>query len=144
LQEDKEPVFDAVDTVRTSVRIMSGIIPGIDFHAARMLDAASDRTLAATDIADRLVRQGLPFREAHARTGAMMRPEALQADEGASREPIPSPEDMVEARNHKGGTSRDRVTEQIRDAKSFLKRSKQADAPARRTGAKRGDGEEIR
>ena len=142
LQEDKEPVFDAVDTVSTSVRIMSGLIPGIQFDGNRMLDAASDPTLAATDIADRLVRQGLPFREAHARTGAMMRPEALQAERGSAEESIPSPEEMVEARNHKGGTSRDRVREQIRDAKSFLKKSKQAAAPPSRKGAKKGRIEE--
>lgn len=138
LQEDKEPVFDAVDTVRTSVRIMTGIIPGIEFDAARMRDAASDPTLAATDIADGLVRQGLPFREAHAKTGAMMRPEALHAEKGAALDAIPGPEEMVEARNHKGGTSRDRVREQIRDAKSFLKKSKPAAAPPSRKGAKRG------
>jgi argininosuccinate lyase len=143
MQEDKEPVFDAVDTVRTSVRIMSGLVPGIQFHADRMLAAASDPTLAATDIADRLVRQGLPFREAHARTGAMMRPEAIEKRQGTVQESIPSPEDMVEARNHKGGTSRDRVMEQIHDAKSFLRRSKQATAPPCDKGAKRGRIEEI-
>ncbi len=142
LQEDKEPVFDAVDTVRTSVRIMSGLIPGIQFHGDVMRAAASDPTLAATDIADRLVRQGLPFREAHARTGAMMRPDALHAGEGSALASIPSPEEMVEARNHTGGTSRDRVMDQIRDAKSFLRQSTQATAPPGRKGAKRGRIEE--
>ena len=141
LQEDKEPVFDAVDTVSTSVKIMTGIIPGIEFDTARMLEAASDPTLAATDIADALVRQGLPFREAHARTGAMMRPEALASEKGVATGSIPSPKEMVEARKHGGGTSRDRVREQIRHAKSFLKKSKPAEAPSRK-GLKRGRIEE--
>lgn len=141
LQEDKEPVFDAVDTVSTSVKIMTGIVPGIEFDANHMLEAAADPTLAATDIADALVRQGLPFREAHARTGAMMRPEALASERGSALDSIPSPEDMVEARKHKGGTSRDRVKDQIRDAKSFLRKTKPVAAPSRK-GVKRGKIEE--
>jgi argininosuccinate lyase len=129
LQEDKEPVFDGVDTVRGSLGIMAGLVPGIQFHRQRMFDAASDPTLAATDIADRLVRQGLPFREAHEITGALMRQGAGQGRQGTEVESVPSPEEMVEARNHAGGTSRSRVREQILDARSFLKEAEHVTVP---------------
>jgi argininosuccinate lyase len=124
LQEDKEPVFDAVDTVRGSLGIMARLVPGIQFREGRMHQAACDPTLAATDIADRLVREGLPFREAHARTGALMRQDVARGEELNPKASLPSPEEMVEARNHAGGTARPRVKEQIRDARAFLKRSK--------------------
>jgi argininosuccinate lyase len=124
LQEDKEPVFDAVDTVRGSLRIMSGLVPGIRFQRDRMMEAASDPGLAATDIADRLVREGLPFREAHARTGALMRDEAKGITTAADKTLVPNPTEMVESRNHTGGTARCVVQEQVRAARAFLKKVK--------------------
>ncbi|MBI5571915.1 MAG: argininosuccinate lyase [Desulfomonile tiedjei] len=141
LQEDKEPVFDAVDTVRGSVRIMAGLLPGVAFHAETMLRAASDPSLAATDIADRLVREGLPFREAHARTGELVRARLQRTSTEITVDSVPGPEEMVEARNHIGGTSRDRVIEQIRAARSFLKEHGHARS-GRRGRAKRGNVEE--
>lgn len=119
LQEDKEPLFDAADTVMGSLKIMGGLVPGIEFNAKRMLEAASDQSLAATDLADRLTREGVPFREAHAKIGSMVR-----AESGGKRKTpkdFPNPEEMVEARNHVGGTARERVAEQIHAAKMFLK-----------------------
>jgi argininosuccinate lyase len=115
LQEDKEPIFDAADSLRASLGIMAGLIPGIEFHAETMLKAASDPSLAATDLADRLAREGIPFREAHERIGTVVRgkPAAGEID-------IPSPEEMVEARKHKGGCARNRVLEQIELARGFL------------------------
>lgn len=126
LQEDKEPVFDAVDTVRGCLGIMAGLAPRIEFRGDRMLEAASDPTLAATDLADGLVRQGVPFREAHARIGAMIGGGPSGSGKRKRAEALPTPEDMTEARSHLGGTSRDRVLDQIREARRFLKARKTA------------------
>jgi len=126
LQEDKEPVFDAVDTVRGCLGIMAGLAPRIEFRGDRMLEAASDPTLAATDLADGLVRQGVPFREAHARIGAMIGGRPSGSGKRKRAEALPTPEDMTEARSHLGGTSRDRVLDQIREARRFLKARKTA------------------
>jgi argininosuccinate lyase len=128
LQEDKEPVFDALDTVRGSVGVMAGLIPGIEFRRENMLKAASDPTLAATDLADRLVRRGMPFRDAHAKIGQMIR----EADTEGAAGGLPNPEDMVEARDHPGGTSRNRVTDQILAARLFLR--SQTKVPGSRKG----------
>ena len=73
LQEDKEPLFDAADTVELCLRALAGMLPGIVFDRERMAEAASDEMAAATDIADLLVRRGLPFREAHAVVGGLVR-----------------------------------------------------------------------
>jgi len=127
LQEDKEPVFDATDTVHGSLTIMSGLIAGLEFDGERMLNAASDPQIAATDLADRLVQKGVPFREAHARVGAMIRSQT-----GSTKirfGSVPSPEEMVEARGHRGGTGRAGVIAQIREAKAFLKKNAEKRTP---------------
>ena len=122
LQEDKEPLFDAVDTVKGCLGIMAGILPDTEFMAERMLGAASDPTLAATDLADRMSREGIPFRQAHEIIGA-----AVRGGSGSSREeaaqPLPTPEEMVEARNHEGGTAREQEMAQVKAARSFLERN---------------------
>lgn len=73
LQEDKIPLFDTVDTVKTSVRIMAEIIHGIKIRKDRMLTAAQDGFMNATDLADYLVERGIPFRDAHAISGRIVR-----------------------------------------------------------------------
>ena len=73
LQEDKEPLFDAADTIELSLRALTGMLPGIAFDRERMEAAAGDEMAAATDIADLLVRRGMPFREAHAVVGGLVR-----------------------------------------------------------------------
>lgn len=73
LQEDKEPLFDAVDTIELSLRALAGMLPGITFDRERMEAAAGDEMAAATDIADLLVRRGMPFREAHGVVGGLVR-----------------------------------------------------------------------
>ena len=73
LQEDKEPLFDAVDTIELSLRALSGMLPGIAFDRERMEAAAGDEMAAATDIADLLVRRGMPFRAAHGVVGGLVR-----------------------------------------------------------------------
>ena len=130
LQEDKEPVFDATDTVRGSLAIMTGLVVGVEFNRDRMLDAASDPQMAATDLADRLVQQGVSFREAHARIGAMIRSD-IQSGKKIS-DSAPGPEEMVEARTHSGGTARARVMDQILEAKAFLQRHAETIAPGTR------------
>lgn len=69
LQEDKEPLFDSVEQVTLAVAALTGMIATAEFVPERMQAAADDDMLAATDLAEFLVRNGLPFREAHAVVG---------------------------------------------------------------------------
>jgi len=73
MQEDKEPLFDAIDTVEACLDVAAGILAGISFDRARMEDASGDEMLAATEVADLLVRRGVPFREAHGIVGGLVR-----------------------------------------------------------------------
>ncbi len=72
LQEDKEPLFDAAETWQAGVSLAAKMIRTATFNAARMKSAASDPMLLATDLADALVREGLPFREAHEQVGRLV------------------------------------------------------------------------
>ena len=72
LQEDKEPLFDTVDTLRDSLEVMAGAIATLDVRRERMAEAASDPMLLATDLAEILVRQGVPFRDAHEVVGRIV------------------------------------------------------------------------
>jgi argininosuccinate lyase len=73
MQEDKEPLFDAIDTVEACLDAAAGMLDGISFDRARMEDASGDEMLAATEVADLLVRRGVPFREAHGIVGGLVR-----------------------------------------------------------------------
>ena len=73
LQEDKEPLFDTVDQVRLGVRAMTGLLSSIAFNIDAMASAADAPTSAATDLAEHLVAQGMPFRDAHAVVGDLVR-----------------------------------------------------------------------
>lgn len=73
LQEDKAVLFDTVDTLGACLEVYAHMLPGLRIHAARMEQAASTGYLNATDLADYLVRQGLPFREAHHCVGQAVR-----------------------------------------------------------------------
>jgi argininosuccinate lyase len=73
LQEDKEPLFDAVDQVGLALGAMSGMIATATFDRSRMQAAADAETTAATDLAEWLVVKGVPFREAHAIVGSLVR-----------------------------------------------------------------------
>src|ERR1700690_170511 len=64
-QEDKEPLFDTVDTLKDTLRIFSELVPGIVVKVAAMEAAAAKGYATATDLADYLVRRGVPFRDAH-------------------------------------------------------------------------------
>jgi argininosuccinate lyase len=72
LQEDKERLFDSVDTVRASVRLCAAMIEHTKVNREACRAAASDPALLATDLADYLVRKGLPFRQAHHAVGALV------------------------------------------------------------------------
>jgi argininosuccinate lyase len=73
MQEDKEPIFDTVDTVRGVLRVFKDLIPGIKVKKAAMLAAAGEGYTTATDLADYLVRKNIPFREAHAISGRIVK-----------------------------------------------------------------------
>jgi argininosuccinate lyase len=73
MQEDKEPLFDAIDTVELSLDATEGMLAGIEFDRERLEAASGDEMLAATEIADLLVRKGVPFREAHGIVGGLVR-----------------------------------------------------------------------
>jgi argininosuccinate lyase len=72
LQEDKERLFDTVDTVRATTRLMAAMLRNIQINRAACDHAASDPALLATDLADYLVRKGMPFRQAHHVVGAVV------------------------------------------------------------------------
>ena len=73
LQEDKEPLFDSVDQLELVLPAMAGLIATLDFDTARMAAQAPAGFTLATDVADWLVRRGVPFREAHGAAGACVR-----------------------------------------------------------------------
>jgi argininosuccinate lyase len=73
MQEDKEPLFDAIETVELCLDATAGMLTGIEFDRERMEDASGDEMLAATEVADLLVRKGVPFREAHGIVGGLVR-----------------------------------------------------------------------
>ncbi|MFM7063409.1 MAG: argininosuccinate lyase, partial [Actinomycetes bacterium] len=73
LQEDKEPVFDTLDTVRLALGAMAGLYRTIELRTERMAEAASSPFAVATDLAEHLVALGMPFREAHGVVGALVR-----------------------------------------------------------------------
>jgi len=85
LQEDKEPVFDAVDTVAASLSIMAELLRNLRFRTQRMAEATRHGCMTATDLADYLVVKGVPFREAH---GIVGRAVAHCIDQGCELEDL--------------------------------------------------------
>ncbi|PQV63834.1 argininosuccinate lyase [Abditibacterium utsteinense] len=136
LQEDKEPLFDAFDTVISSLQIARGVMESVTFNLQKMKQVAGGGFSTATDVADYLVRKGIPFREAHEITGAVVREcesqgcelenltleqwQALDARFDAGVFEAVSVEGSVAARQSAGGTAPVRVKEQLQRAKSLL------------------------
>jgi argininosuccinate lyase len=140
LQEDKEHLFDAVDTIELTLAAARGMIEGVRFSRERMSAAASDEMLAATDIADLLVAQcGVPFREAHGVVAGLVRTAVdsgrvlseLTVDELAVHsEQVAAHSELyfqalrqsswLESKISEGGTSTARVKEQIVLARAVL------------------------
>jgi argininosuccinate lyase len=73
LQEDKEPFFDSVDTLDAVLGVLPPLLASLTFRIERMRDAAGEHFATATDLADYLVRKGLPFRQAHEVVGRVVR-----------------------------------------------------------------------
>jgi argininosuccinate lyase len=73
LQETQEPLYDAIETARQSLAVLPGLIDTLEFDVARMRAAADDPALGATDLAEELVRGGMPFRSAHELVGRAVR-----------------------------------------------------------------------
>ena len=137
LQDDKRPLFDAVDTMMLVVPAVAGALEEIQFDSKRMRAAVS-AGLMATDLADYLVDRGVSFREAHGAVGRLVR-EAEQAGVELDGLPLQSfsaahatfgsdvldalkPERSLARRNLPGGTGPDALREQLRAAKETLSR----------------------
>ncbi|MBI4687977.1 MAG: argininosuccinate lyase [Nitrospirae bacterium] len=73
MQEDKEPVFDTVDTVKACLSVIVSMMPKVKFNKTRMAKATEEGLLTATDLAEYLVKKGVPFRDAHEITGRAVR-----------------------------------------------------------------------
>ena len=140
LQEDKEHLFDTVDTLDVCLAAAAGMIRGARFDAARMSAAASDDLIAATDVADHLVKQGVPFRASHGIVAGLVRvavdsgrPLAELTDEelaAASERLDPAAfrallaqSSWLESKVSVGGTALARVREQLQAARSALARN---------------------
>ena len=129
LQEDKEPVFDSVETLEVLLPAFTGMVATLTFNTDRMAELAPQGFSLATDVADWLVRQGVPFREAHERSGALVAlceergidlHQATDAElAGISPQLTPAVRDVltvegsIASRSGVGGTAPDRVAEQL-------------------------------
>ncbi len=136
LQEDKEGLFDAVDTLELSLEAAAEMLRGISFNNESMNTAATDEFMAATDLADLLVKHGVPFREAHGIVGTVVR-SALEQKKSLSElrldelqkisehfdeeyYEILDAKSCVDSKVSVGGTSSKRVSEQIDLAREAL------------------------
>jgi argininosuccinate lyase len=72
LQEDKEPLFDTVETLELVLPLAASLVRGLNFDLERLKEAADDPFIVATDLADHLVTKGVPFRQAHEAVGALV------------------------------------------------------------------------
>jgi argininosuccinate lyase len=138
LQEDKEPVFDAVDTLEVLLPTFTGQVATLAFDTDRMAELAPQGFSLATDVAEWLVRQGVPFREAHEVAGACVRAceqrglelADLTDDDLAAIDPRLTPAvrevltvaGSVAARDGRGGTAPARVAEQLEALRAAVAR----------------------
>lgn len=136
LQEDKEPLFDCVITVKNSLQIATGIVSTLNIHPQKM-KAALTMDMLATDLADYLVRKGVPFRETHHISGSCVRAaeeqgltgidqlglENLQSIDKRFEEDVLEVFDFersVELRQSTGGTCKASVEKQIAQVTELL------------------------
>jgi argininosuccinate lyase len=135
MQEDKEPLFDALETVDISLDVFAGAWEGMEVFAERM-EASIDSMALATDLADYLVHKGVPFREAHRIIGNLVRAalaedRALTAfkladlhahseDFGEDALVLLDVRHSLELRNIEGGTGPQAVAEQLEKARGVL------------------------
>jgi argininosuccinate lyase len=137
LQEDKEPVFDTARTLRDCLEVTAGAVATLRVNVDAMRRAAEDPLLLATDLAEVLVREGVPFREAHEVVGKLVRhcvskrldPRTLSAEDlrafhpafPAGAEALVGLERSVEARDVVGGPARRRVVAALAAAEARLR-----------------------
>ncbi len=136
LQEDKEPLFDSVTTLRDCLEVMTGALATLAVRVDRMAEAASDPMLLATDLAEILVREGVPFRDAHevvgqivghcTRSNVNLRSLSHTDMQGfheafaAGADELLDLERSLESRSLAGGTSRDRVESALAEIESEI------------------------
>lgn len=136
LQEDKEGIFDAIDTVKFSLAVYAQLIRGMKVRAEVMKKAVTEDFSNATDLADYLVKKGMPFRKAHAVAGKAVHQcieagkyledmslkefQALSPLFGADIKDAIRPETCVKNRNSYGGTSYEQVALQLKAARELL------------------------
>lgn len=142
MQEDKEPVFDTATTLRDCLEVTCGAVATLRVNVARMRAAAEDPMLLATDLAEALVREGVPFREAHEAVGRVVA-HCVEKDadlRALSREDLrafhpafPAPaaaltdlERALEGRSLAGGTARGTVAAALAQARERTQREAQA------------------
>jgi argininosuccinate lyase len=135
-QEDKEPLFDTVDTLTDTLRIYADMLTGIQVNPVAMREAAMRGYATATDLADYLVKKGMPFREAHEAVAQAVR---FAAESGRDLSGLPLPqlrkfsrlidedifavltlEGSISSRNHIGGTAPEQTRAAINRAREWL------------------------
>jgi argininosuccinate lyase len=137
LQEDKEPVFDSIDTLEVLLPAVTGMVATLRFNTERMRELAPQGFSLATDVAEWLVREGVPFRVAHELAGACVRTceergielHELSDEDLRAISPHLTPavrdvldvEGSVASRNGRGGTAPDRVREQLAELKDVAR-----------------------
>ncbi len=135
-QEDKEPLFDGVDTVQSSLRAFADMMPHVKTQRKNMYDAAKQGFSTATDLADYLVRKGIPFRDAHAIVGQAVRlgidsqRDLSELTLGEFKEFCPlieqgvfdilTLEGSVTSRRHQGGTAPESVRTAVEKARKLI------------------------
>jgi argininosuccinate lyase len=136
MQEDKEPIFDSVDTVQQSLIVFSAMVPAIKVKKGNMETAAGQGYSTATDLAEYLVRKNIPFRDAHEIVGKSVQ-FALQQNLDLSALPLQdlkrfcnaidddvfavlTVQGSVQSRNHLGGTAPEQVKQALERAKQRL------------------------
>ncbi|MBW2016208.1 MAG: argininosuccinate lyase [Deltaproteobacteria bacterium] len=136
MQEDKEPLFDTVDTIEECLEVLARLLGGVTFNRKRMRDAVAEGYLAATDLADYLVLKGETFRQAHESVGRMV---LFAIEQGKELNQLTleemkrfsgridgdvydwlDPESCVRKRNLPGGTGPEAVKESLERAKKEL------------------------
>lgn len=142
MQEDKECLFDTVDTIKNCLTLYAAMLRTIRINRERMYSAVEGDFASATDLADHLVRQGLAFREAHEIVGRLVgkcveqgrRLTELTADELRQASSLLTedalklltPEACVSARKSRGGTAPQAVKEQLAKARSLLRKKQRS------------------
>ena len=136
MQEDKEHLFDAADTLDLCLQAATGMLASLAFDRERLAGAAADEMIAAVDVADMLVRRGVPFRQSHGIVAALVR-EAVNSGRTLSQlsraelaefsdalddeyYEVLSSGSWLESKVSEGGTALDRVREQLAHARAEL------------------------